>query len=331
MEAPVKTTWAERLWPCPPVCSRSENVPRGRGQCGLALQLAWSLPWRAWGLWGHQQGVEQGCLTLPSSCTQHSRRDAAPVNTGLSARVDGIAAVSVSLAGPRAAAGHLVQDSVGRPGQPMRAADEDGGLGPRSRAGTWTWSHGHILPGSAGSGGVRPAVRPAPQRGWHTAASPARNTGSRAPPRPAGALRTFHSRRERCAAVPPEPAACRELILFTYVAHVGLVGNSWGHGVGGGQAPTPSSCSGRGPPSTLTPASDPQRGGDLLSWSQSGSTRGRGVPRGLQDSPGPRPPASREGPPVRLGCSARLPRALASWLGLSACLSLNGDVTPVGF
>ena len=209
-------------------------MPRGRGQCGLALQLAWSLPWRAWGLQGHQQSVERGCLTLPSGCTRHGRRDAAPVNTGLSARVDGIAAVFVSLTGPRAAAGRLVQDSVGHPGQPVRAADEDRGLGPRSRAGTWTCSHGHILPGSAGSGGGRPAVRPAPQRGRHTAASPVTNTGSRAPPRPAGALGTFHSRRERCAVVSHEPAACRELILFTYVAHVGLVGDGWGHGAGGG-------------------------------------------------------------------------------------------------
>ena len=95
--------------------------------------------------------------------------------------------------------------------------------------------------------------------------------------------------------------------------------------------PVPSSCSGRGPPSTLAPASGPPWGGDLLSWSQSGSTRGRGVPRGLQDSLGPRSPVSQEGPPVRLGRSARLPQALASWLGLSAFPSLSRDVTPVGF
>lgn len=129
-------------------------------------------------------------------------------------------------------------------------------------------------------------MRPAPQRDQHTAASPTRNMGSRAPLRPAGALRTFHSRQEHCAAVPREPAVCRELILFTYVAHVGLVGDGWGHWAGG-QAPAPSSCSGRGPPSTFAPASGPQRGGDLLSWSQSSSTPGRGGACGLQDSLGP--------------------------------------------
>lgn len=37
----------------------------------------------------------------------------------------------------------------------------------------------------------------------------------------------------------------------------------------------------------FTPASGSQRGGDLLSWSQSSSTPGLGVACGLQDSLGP--------------------------------------------
>lgn len=77
--------------------------------------------------------------------------------------------------------------------------------------------------------------------------------------------------------MPREPAVCWELILFTYVARVGLVGDGWGHRAGGGQAPTPSSCSGRGPSSMFTPASGPQRGGDLLSWTR-GGLRSPGLP-----------------------------------------------------
>lgn len=68
-EAPAERTWAEGPWPRPPVCSRSENVPRSQCRCGLTLQLAWSLPWRVWGLRGHQEGVERGCVTLSSGCT----------------------------------------------------------------------------------------------------------------------------------------------------------------------------------------------------------------------------------------------------------------------
>ena len=66
---------------------------------------------------------------------QLARRGAAPVNTWrLFACVDGIAAVTVSLEGPRASAGRLVPDSVGRPGQPVRAADEDGGSGGEAQS-----------------------------------------------------------------------------------------------------------------------------------------------------------------------------------------------------
>ena len=69
-EAPAERTWAKGPWPRPPACPRSENVPRGQCRCGLTRQLAWSLPWRAWGLRGCREAVGRGCATLSSGCTR---------------------------------------------------------------------------------------------------------------------------------------------------------------------------------------------------------------------------------------------------------------------
>ena len=224
----------------------------------------------------------------------------------------------MSLVGPRAAAGRLVQDSVGRPGslrEPLVRKDGvSGGEDQSWDLAVVSWAR---LLGSAGPGGGRPAVRPAPQRGWHTAASPTRNPGSDLLEL-SGSFTGGGSVVRWC---PVSLAACRQLILFNYVTRVGLVGDSWGRRAGGGRRPCPAPAREEVPP----PRSP---------WRQALSGQippflDAGWPAASQDFPGPPVTAPWEGPPVRLGRGARLPRALASWLRLSACTSLSGDLTPV--
>lgn len=93
----------------------------------------------------------------------------------------------------------------------------------------------------------------------------------------------------------------------------------------------PSSYPGRGAPSTLALASGPQWAETSFPAVRAAPLLDAGWPAASQDFPGPPVTASWEGPPVRLRRGARLPRALASWLRLSACTSLNGDLTPVDF
>lgn len=203
---------------------------------------------------------------------------------------------------------------------------KDGGLGGEDQS--WdlavvSWAR---LLGSASPGGGRPAVRPAPQRGWHTAASPTRNPGSDLLEL-SGSFTGGGSVVHWC---PVSLAACRELILFNYVTCVGLVGDSWGRRAGGGQAPIPSSCLGRGAPSMLALASGPQWA-ETFPGVRAAPLLDAGWPAASQDFPGPPVTGSWEGLPVRFGCGARLPRALASWLRLSVCTSLSGDLTPADF
>lgn len=249
---------------------------------------------------------------------------------GLFAHVDWIAAVTVSLTGPRAAAGRLVQDSVGRPGQPARAADEEGRrLGGRgSELGL-----GCGLVGTS-SGFCQPRRRP-PSCASCSPARLAHHSFTHQKPRlsgPPDLLELSGSFTGGGGVVHwcrVSLAACRELILFNYVTHVGLVGDSWGLRAGGGQAPMPSSCPGRGAPSTLALASGPQ-------WAETfpgvrvAPLLDAGWPAVSQDFPGPPVTASWEGHTLGHGAVSPGPWP-PSWLRLSACTSLSGDLTPVDF
>lgn len=206
---------------------------------------------------------------------------------------------------------------------------KDGGSGGEDQSwGLAVVSWARLL-GSASPGGGLPAVRPAPQRGWHTTASPTRNPGSRAPPdllELSGSFTGGGSVVHWCLV---SLAACRELILFNYVTHVGLVGDSWGLRAGGGQAPMPSSCPGRGAPSTLALVSGPQWA-ETFPGVRAAPLLDAGWPAVSQDFPGPPVTASWEGHTLGHGAISPGPWP-PSWLRLSACTSLSGDLTPVDF